>query len=149
MAQPDRVEALLLAQQRVAALATVLNDVAAARLGVSPTDLKCLFVLLVRPRTPRELAAELRLTPSAVTSVIDRMERAGYARRGPAPDDRRRVLVSAEVERAQRAIALYTPLFERMAEIAAGYDDAQLHLLLGYAEQSAAAMAEQIRHLEE
>lgn len=66
-------------------MGVVHGETVAARLGITGTDLECLMVLLRGPRTPRELAAELRLTPSAVTAVIDRMESAGFARREPPP----------------------------------------------------------------
>ena len=40
-----------------------------------------------------ELADESGLSPGAITTVLDRIERAGYANRVADPDDRRRVLV--------------------------------------------------------
>jgi predicted transcriptional regulator len=69
MSNPERIGGLMAAQQRAAALGTVHSDMIAARLGITGTDLKCLFLLLQEARTPRELATELRLTPSAITVV--------------------------------------------------------------------------------
>lgn len=43
--------------------------------------------------TAGELAVEVGLTSGAVTGVVDRLERAGFARRVPDPADRRRVKV--------------------------------------------------------
>src|SRR5690349_14184257 len=75
--------------------ATELVDNAMCSLmGVNRTDGRCLDILEQRGRiSAGELAAEARLTSGAVTAVIDRLERDGYARRVPDPDDRRRVLV--------------------------------------------------------
>ena len=42
-----------------------------------------------------DLASGLRLTPAAVTSVVDRLESAGLAERRPDEVDRRRTMVSA------------------------------------------------------
>ncbi|HEY2700441.1 MAG TPA: MarR family transcriptional regulator, partial [Pseudonocardiaceae bacterium] len=132
----ESITDLLLVQQRAAALGAVLNDVIAARIGIGGTDLKCLFLVLNEPRTPRELATELRLPPSTITSVLDRLERAGFVRRAASPTDRRRVQVSAVPDRAVDAITCYQPLFADMRELLAGYDDAQLAVLRDFADRS-------------
>lgn len=70
------------------------DAVAAARLGVSDTDMRCLNIIENSCGiTAGELAAGSGLTAGAVTGVIDRLEKHGYARRVPDPDDRRRVRV--------------------------------------------------------
>jgi DNA-binding MarR family transcriptional regulator len=46
-----------------------------------------------RSRTMSELAAAAGSRPSTLTSVLDRLERRGLIRRGPAPGDRRAVLI--------------------------------------------------------
>lgn len=45
------------------------------------------------PRSMGGLAGELILTSGGMTRIIDRMERAGFVHREPAPGDRRRQLV--------------------------------------------------------
>lgn len=141
------VDRLLAAQQRAAARGTVLAELIAARLGITPTDLKCLHVLLRGPRTARALADELRLTPSATTSVIDRLEHAGFATRQRDSADRRQVNVHAVPERAAEATALYRPLYERMAELVGGYTDDQVTVLLDFAERSDEVLAKEIGRL--
>jgi hypothetical protein len=47
--------------------------------------------------TAGELAEESGLTPAAITTVLDRLERGGWANRVPDPADRRRVLVVSTV----------------------------------------------------
>src|SRR5579872_4168217 len=70
------------------------DAVAAQRLGVSDTDLRCLNIIEnSRGLTAGELAAQSGLTAGAVTGVVDRLEQHGYARRLPDPTDRRRVRV--------------------------------------------------------
>src|SRR5882762_8719381 len=71
------------------------DNLAAQRLGVNLTDLHCLNVIERRGSvTAGELAADAGLTSGAITGVVDRLERAGYARRERDPDDRRRVGVA-------------------------------------------------------
>ena len=70
------------------------DSLAAERIGVNETDLRCLNIIEnSRGLSAGELAAQSGLTAGAVTGVIDRLERAGFARRVPDPADRRRVKV--------------------------------------------------------
>ena len=70
------------------------DAVAAQRLGVSDTDMRCLNIIEnSRGITAGELAARAGLTAGAVTGVIDRLEGHGYARRVPDSSDRRRVRI--------------------------------------------------------
>jgi DNA-binding MarR family transcriptional regulator len=70
------------------------DSVAAQRLGVSDTDLRCLNIIENgHGMTAGELARGAGLTAGAVTGVIDRLEQRGYARRVADPADRRRVRV--------------------------------------------------------
>jgi hypothetical protein len=64
----------------------------ADRLGLNPTDHKCVdFLLMNGPLTAGELATLTALTTGAITAALDRLERAGFAKREDDPDDRRRV----------------------------------------------------------
>ena len=70
------------------------DSLAAGKLAVSETELRCLNIIEnSRGLTAGDLAVQAGITPGAVTGVIDRLERAGYARRVPDPGDRRRVRV--------------------------------------------------------
>lgn len=71
-----------------------LDSLAAERLGVGATDLRCLNIIENSAGlTAGELAAQAGLTAGAVTGVIDRLEKVGYARRVRDHVDRRRVRV--------------------------------------------------------
>src|SRR3954454_18951149 len=86
------------------------DNLAAQRLGVNETDLHCLNIIEnAGGVTAGQLAAESGLTTGAVTGVIDHLERKGFARRVPDPDDRRRV--NGEVKKAfySRADAIWGP----------------------------------------
>ena len=75
--------------------AVLLHGHASARAcGLGATDLYALNILeLTGPLTPGELGARAGLTTGPTTRLIDRLEQAGYVRRVPAPDDRRKVIV--------------------------------------------------------
>lgn len=81
------------------------DSLAAEWLGVSETDLRCLNIIEnSRGLGAGELAAQSGLTAGAVTGVIDRLEKVGYARRVSDSADRRRVRVEV------------TPAFYRSAD---------------------------------
>src|ERR1035437_2027865 len=68
-----------------------LDEAVATQFGLNRTDLRCIGILYRRGRvTAGELAEESGLTPGAITTVLDRMERDGYANRAADPSCRRR-----------------------------------------------------------
>jgi DNA-binding MarR family transcriptional regulator len=89
------------------------DNLAAARLGVNETDLHCLNIIENSGGvTAGELATEAGLTTGAVTGVIDRLERVGYARRVQDPGDRRRVKVEVTPKFYSRAEGIWRPVAE-------------------------------------
>ena len=90
---------------------SAFENLAAERLGVNRTDLHCLNAIEnAGGLTAGDLAAEVGLTSGAVTGVIDRLERANFARRVPDPTDRRRVNIEVTPEFYARAEQIWAPL---------------------------------------
>ena len=88
--------------------ADMLDEAVAAQVGLNRTDLRCLGIIYRRGRlTAGELAEESGLTPGAITTVLDRMERAGFANRVADPADRRRVLVVSTAAARETGGRLY------------------------------------------
>jgi DNA-binding MarR family transcriptional regulator len=87
------------------------DSLAAERLGVSESDLRCLNIVENNGGiTAGELAVEAGLTAGAVTGVIDRLEKVGYASRVPDPDDRRRVRVEVTPAFYRAAADIWGPM---------------------------------------
>jgi DNA-binding MarR family transcriptional regulator len=107
------------------------DALAAERLGVNPTDLHCLNIIENRGGLAAgELAREAGLTSGAVTGVIDRLERAGYARRVPDAADRRRVSVEVTSRFRDRAGEIWGPLAgEWQATLAGRFSAADLRTI--------------------
>jgi DNA-binding MarR family transcriptional regulator len=107
---------------------SAFENLAAERLGVNRTDLHCLNAIEnAGGLTAGELAGEAGLTSGAVTGVIDRLERAGFARRVPDPADRRRVKVEVTPEFYARAGRIWGPLAaEWEASLASRFTAAEL-----------------------
>jgi DNA-binding MarR family transcriptional regulator len=90
---------------------SAFDNLAAERLGVNRTDLHCLNTIEnAGGLTAGELAAATGLTTGAVTGVVDRLERAGYARRVPDPKDRRRVKLEVTPKFYARARRIWGPM---------------------------------------
>jgi DNA-binding MarR family transcriptional regulator len=87
------------------------DNLAAQRLGVNETDLHCLNIIQNSGGvTAGELANQAGLTTGAVTGVIDRLEKVGYARRVHDPGDRRRVQLEVTPKFYARAEKIWGPV---------------------------------------
>lgn len=111
------------------ARAVLFQDAVAKSAGVNSTDLQCLGLLMSEgPATPGELAERTGLTAGgAITAVIDRLERDGYATRQRDPHDRRRVMVIANPEKLfERVGAIYARVGDRWADYLDTLSDEQI-----------------------
>lgn len=89
------------------------DEVACQKLGINRTDLRCLNIVDNQGQMTAGRLAELSgLTTAAVTSVLDRLERSGYARRVRDLKDRRQVFVELTPLLAERGGAIWGPLGE-------------------------------------
>src|SRR5438477_8019280 len=110
-ARPRLMADLNLLLRDVSGLGVMYSQAVGARLGLNGTDLECLDVILQRDAaTAGDLAQATGLTSGAITGVLDRLERAGFARREPDPNDRRRVLARTVPEAIARITPLYAPM---------------------------------------
>jgi DNA-binding MarR family transcriptional regulator len=126
----DELIAQLRREVRAAQAAVAAVDHAVAeRLGVNPTDHRCLDILDQRgPLTASALADALGLSRTATTSVIDRLEARRYVRRQRNRADRRQVLVTLTPLLYRRARELYGDGADIAAQLER-YSDAELALV--------------------
>jgi DNA-binding MarR family transcriptional regulator len=97
-----------------------MDDAACRALGINLTDGRWLDVIdREGPVAAGRLAQASGLTTAAVTAVIDRLERAGYARRTADAKDRRRVLVELTPLFGERAAVIWGPHEHFVDELAA------------------------------
>lgn len=109
-----------------------LSQAVAERTGLNPTDLLAMDLISRNEGvTAGQLAERLQLTSGAITGLIDRLERAGFARRAADPKDRRRVLV-VRTPKEQRIGDLYVSLALALRRSAERYSDKDLALLTDF-----------------
>jgi len=93
---------------------------------LNPSERLCLSFLMQGAQTASAIAAETRLTPAAVTALIDRLEKRGFVRRRADPDDRRKVMVEAGEAAFALAADAYQPLQVAGAAMLARHSEADL-----------------------
>jgi DNA-binding MarR family transcriptional regulator len=109
------------------------DEAVADAIGVNRTDMRCLDVIQREGPVPAgRLAEETGLTTGAITTVLDRLERAGYARRVRDPTDRRRVLVELAPEARGGARDYYGEHMAHGERLFRRYSEEQLGLLLEF-----------------
>lgn len=108
--------------------ATVLfHHAIADRLGLGPSDHKCLDLLHERgAMTGSELAAVTGLTSGAITGVVARLERGGLLRREPDPGDGRKQVLRPDPDGVRHVQDLFDALRKDAATLVASFDVAQL-----------------------
>ena len=123
-----RAEEILGSLVRRYGTATVLfHHAVAERLGLGPTDHKCLDLIQERgPITASRLAALAGLTTGAVTGIVARLERAGYVAREPDPSDRRQFLLRAAPAWGSEVGAVFAEIRDDAAALLEGFDDREL-----------------------
>jgi len=132
---------------RELATAVVSFQEAVARAaGMTAAERKCAGLLAERQRmTPGELAQETGLTTGAITGIVDRLAKAGFAARVAHPTDRRSVIV--EARRSDELMALFGPIFAslsaRMDQLDARYSDEERTLILRHLADTIAILREE------
>jgi DNA-binding MarR family transcriptional regulator len=88
-----------------------MDDAFGRLVGINPTDQRCLDLIDVHGgMTAGELAEAASLSPGAVTTVLDRLERMGLVTRTRDETDRRRVIVEMTDKARELAGAIYGPI---------------------------------------
>jgi DNA-binding MarR family transcriptional regulator len=99
----------------------------ADHIGMNRTDARCIDLIdQAGGMTAGELARAAGLTTGAVTAVVDRLERAGLARRVHDQADRRRVRIEATPKLWEVTEPLMGPMLYESQAIIADYSDAEL-----------------------
>lgn len=119
--------------RRLSTAVVLFHEAVGQRLGLRALDHRALGLIERQgPLTAGALAELTGLTPGAVTGLVDRLHRLGYVRRVPDPADRRRVLISANVEARPDPADAFAGLSRAMGELMARYDEDELAVIADY-----------------
>jgi DNA-binding MarR family transcriptional regulator len=132
--QPS-VEQVLGAIRALSAELEHLDQVAGERYRLNRTDMRGLELIgREGPLTPTQLAHRLALTTGGVTTVIDRLERAGYVERRSDPSDRRRVVLETTHASHELDRSVFGPLIDRTLRFLKRRTKADLAVIFEYLE---------------
>ncbi|MFT4073946.1 MAG: MarR family transcriptional regulator [Asticcacaulis sp.] len=139
--------------RELATAVITFHETVARRLGMSAAESRCLGVLRdLEVATPGQLAQATGLTTGAITGIVDRLEKAGYASRAPNPDDRRSLLVRIrQPEKIAEILGpIYGSLSVAMTDMASQYTPEQLEVIGRYLTQTIDVLkseTEKLRHI--
>jgi DNA-binding MarR family transcriptional regulator len=146
----ELIEAINLEVRRSQNRTDEYDEAVAHAVGVNRTDMRCLDILAQEGgATAGRLATLMGLTTGAITTVVDRLEAAGFARRERDETDRRRVRVALTEKAHSELMPFYAPLQEMSEQLFSGYTEEQLELLLGFLVEAGARHEEILAALRE
>jgi len=118
------------------ALSTVhdrLDQYAAQRFGLNRTDLRALDLIgQAGSISPTALAARLGMSTGATSTVLDRLETAGYAVREPDPELRRRTRVRMTDQAERLSQAVFDPVIRASTQNALAFPPAVLRQIADF-----------------
>jgi DNA-binding MarR family transcriptional regulator len=101
------------------------DDAVGRKLGLNPTDLRCLDWLTEGPLSAGEVGVAVGLSSAATTTLLDRLERKGFVKRARGAD-RRKVVVELTDEGRAQIGQLYGPLATEGSRLLASYTNEEL-----------------------
>jgi DNA-binding MarR family transcriptional regulator len=134
----ELIDAISIHSRRSQNRTDAYDEAVSEAVGINRTDLRCLDILEQEGEaTPGRLSELMGLTTGAITTVIDRLERAGYVNRVRDEHDRRRVRVVVSEKAMERLWPYYEPIARMAAEIYDRFTDDQLETVLEFLETGA------------
>lgn len=138
----ERIYELAREMRLMSSFDSLFSHAVAERTGMHSTDIETLDLLnVLGPMSAGQLSQMTGLSSGATTRLIDRLARAGYARRVADPRDRRRVYIETIPENLRQLGELYTPLAEALGRKWASFTDEELAVILRFARESNAVVA--------
>jgi DNA-binding MarR family transcriptional regulator len=130
-ARAPAIASLMRAGRETSRLSMVFRYAIADRLGLTVSDLECLdFLADAGSATAGQVAERTNLTTGAVTSMLRRLQQAGYVTAERDPADRRRVIVTLRPERTAELERPYERFAERAERLVEGYSVEEVLLLV-------------------
>ncbi|MDG4765868.1 MarR family transcriptional regulator [Solwaraspora sp. WMMD406] len=149
--EPARASAiadLMRAGRETSRLSMMFRYAIAEQLGLTVSDLECLDYLAdVGSATAGQVAERTNLTTGAVTSMLRRLQQAGYVHAERDPADRRRVIVTLRPERIADLERPYERFAQRTQLLVEGYSVEELGLLVRHYDRMQTMYLEELDRL--
>jgi DNA-binding MarR family transcriptional regulator len=146
----DAIAAFMRAGRESSRLSVMFRHALASRLGLTESDMECVdFLMDTGSATAGELAQRTGLTTGAITSMIRRLERAGYVTAARDPADRRRVIVTLVPEKLERGRELYASFGLQVDRLIDDYSTAEIEFLAAHHDRMSAVFLAELDRLRE
>ena len=124
--------------REIGARTILFHQAIANMVGVSITDMKCLdYVDRGGDVTAGDLARLTGLTTGAITAAIDRLEKAGLARRERSETDRRKIFIRIAASSATEKIGpIFDELGKEVSALAASYSTRELETIKDFCDRT-------------
>ena len=126
--------------------AIMLHQAVADTLKLNITDYKCMdLIARLGPMTAGKLAEESGLTTGAITGVVDRLEKAGYAKRTDNPNDRRSIIIELTLDKKKQKEyeGIFLPLERKLEKQASSYTSQELSRFIEFIQRTAEILREE------
>jgi len=145
----EMIERMYTAIRGVGDQAERTREVIAEVLGLHKTDLAGVDFLYAKqwPCTAGELSKGTGLSSGATTTLIDRLERAGFATREDDPNDRRRQMVRLSDRASADCEAIYEPIRKDLFKLWSSYSTHDLEIIEGFLKKGLKLHADSLERL--
>lgn len=132
-AKTDLEQRVFIAARDQGISSVLFRNAMGRKLGVNVTDSECLGYLTVKgAATPTEIARYTGLTTGSTTAMLDRLEKAGFIKRMPNPDDRRGLIIAVNKNWTEKVAPLVAGVQQAQRELMASYSAEKLEIIVDY-----------------
>lgn len=126
-------QSVMMAAQQQGISSVLFRNAIGRKLGLNSAESDCLsYVSITGTAAPTAIARYIGLTTGSTTTMLDRLEKAGYIVRQPNPNDRRGVLIALTPKWQKDAGPLVGGLVKAHAELISDYTEAELKTIADF-----------------
>lgn len=131
--QEELIDQILMYGREESRYAALFRNHVSQALEIYSTDLECFEYLQAHGPAPIGVLSGMRgLSSGAMTSVIDRLETAGFVRREHDKQDRRKVIVFPTEEKADACLMYYGPYTDNIRNFLSKFNEIELRAISSY-----------------
>jgi len=146
----DLEQQVMMAAQNQGVSSVLFRNALGRKVGLNITESECLSFLAIKGvSTPTQIAKYIGLTTGSTTTMLDRLEKAGFIRRKPNPQDRRGVFIEVTEKWTATAGPLVAGVVEAHAKLIASYSVEELTAITDFLTRFANNVQAQTKVIEE
>ena len=146
----DLEKQVMMAAQNQGVSSVLFRNALGRKVGLNITESECLSFLTIKgTSTPTQIAKYIGLTTGSTTTMLDRLEKAGFIRRKPNPQDRRGVFIEVTEKWTSTAGPLVAGVVQAHAKLIASYSAEELAAITDFLTRFANNVQAQTKVIEE